>query len=177
MNKNEIKKTGIFCAVLLYGTILVSTGIKLHTFYTSAVTCRNRIVMLNPVSETQLDWLAERLARLQKTASADSQDQVQTPFPADTARISGATAAIRALLRSHGIQAERFRISGGEPGHKLSPEESAEFVFRCDTLKFFNFLAEVSKQHTAAVTYLSIRAAAGTAQTAPQADITMRIKK
>ncbi|GHT79608.1 hypothetical protein FACS1894130_08810 [Spirochaetia bacterium] len=170
MNKNSIKNICILCAGILYSGVFIFQGIKLHTLYTSAVRYRNSITMLNPVTGIRLNELAKHLARLQKTTAEDLQDlPFSAELPEDTApaRISDTVAAIRTLLQTHGIQAERFRISGNEPA------ESAEFIFRCDVLKFFNFLSEASIQNTTEVTYLSIRANPDSAA----ADITMRFKK
>jgi hypothetical protein len=117
------------------------------------------------VTKDDVEALEKELSVLQGSATA------REVGPAD---ISETAALVRSLLVAHHIQPERFKINNG------GENKPAEFVIRCEPLRFFSFLADASMQRTIEISSLSIRsntAARSTSMNDTQtADITMRIR-
>jgi hypothetical protein len=138
-----------------------SETIRLATVLQSIRQCRVAIKNTIPVTKTDLDELGRELSELQKSETpGNDSPSGERPDISDTA------ARIRGLLAGHRIQPERFRISGKDPA------ASVEFLIRCGPSQFFAFLLEAAQLKAIAVSSVSIRSGL----TAPDADITMRIK-
>jgi hypothetical protein len=175
-NAGNIRKTvKLFCigiVFFLFLWLLAARGLKLKGILTSSAAYQDRIAALGPVDPDRLAELAAYLDSLRESPPRlQSPDSGEVPAPAESADYAGAgpemrIEAIRELLRSAGIRGERLRF-GGKEG-----DGTAELTLRCETVKFFSFLAEFSGRRRHPVNYLSIRAVPGSRE----ADITMRFK-
>ncbi|MDR2784743.1 MAG: hypothetical protein LBB83_02395 [Treponema sp.] len=175
-NAKNIRKTiKLFCIGFLsfvFLWLLAARGLKLKGILTSSAAYQARITALGPVDPDRLAELAAYLDSLRESPPGlQSPDSGEFPDPAGSADPAGSgpemgIEAIRELLRAAGIRGERLRFDGKEGG------ETVELSLRCETVKFFNFLAELSGRGQRPVNYLSIRAVPGS----HEADITMRFK-
>jgi hypothetical protein len=172
----NIRKTvKVFCIAVLslvFLWLLAARGLKLKGALTSSAAYQERIANLGPVDPARLTELAAYLDSLRESPSRlQSPDSGEFPPPAESADPAGSgpemrIETIRELLRTAGIRGERLRF-GGKEG-----DGTAELSLRCETVKFFEFLAELSGHGRRPVNYLSIRAVPGSRE----ADITMRFK-
>ncbi|MDR2053611.1 MAG: hypothetical protein LBP80_09365 [Treponema sp.] len=173
--ENIRKKIKLFCIgvfSLIFLWLLAARGLKLKGILTSSAAYQDRIAALGPVDPARLAELAAYRDSLRESPpELQSPDSGEFPASSESADPAGAgpemgMEAIRELLRAAGIRGERLRFGGREG------DGTAELSLRCETVKFFSFLAELSGHRGRPVTYLSIRAVPGSRD----ADITMRLK-
>jgi hypothetical protein len=172
----NIRKTvKLFCVAalsLIFLWLLAAWGLKLKGALSSAAAYQERIANLGLADPARLTELTAYLDSLRKSPPGlQSPDSGEFPDPAESADPAGEgpemrIETIRELLRAAGIKGERLRF-GGKEG-----DGTAELSLRCETVKFFEFLAELSGYGSRPVNYLSIRAVPGSRE----ADIIMRFK-
>jgi hypothetical protein len=162
-NAGPRKGVKLFCIAvfsILFLWLLAARGLKLKNSFASTAAYQGRIAALGPVDPARVAVLTGYLDTLRKKPPT-----LQSPdFLGSRDPLGAGIVSIRELLRAAGIRGERLRF-GGKEG-----EESAEITLRCETAKFFSFLAELSERKGSPVNYLSIRAVPGSRE----ADITMR---
>jgi hypothetical protein len=172
---NIRKAVKLFCAAALFIIFLwlpAAWGLKLKGSLSSAAAYQERIANLGLADPARLTELTAYLDSLRKSPPGlQSPDSGESPDSAESAHPAGGGPAIkvetmRELLRAAGITGERLRF-GGKEG-----DGTAELSLRCETVKFFTFLAELSGRGSRPVNYLSIRAVPGSREV----DIAMRFK-
>jgi hypothetical protein len=159
---NTRKTVKLFCVCvfsLIFLWLLAARGLKLKGALSSSAEYQDRIAALGLVDKARLAELAVYLDSLR-----ESPPRLQSPDFGESSAMGIET--VRELLRAAGIRGEHLRFSGKE-GDGL-----AELTLRCETVKFFEFLAELSGGGRRPVNYLSIRAVPGSRET----DIVMRFK-
>ncbi|ULQ59083.1 hypothetical protein K7I13_11270 [Brucepastera parasyntrophica] len=160
MTKNEKRLTTVFiwlCIIVLFAFLFISESEKLIRARDSIVQYSDLLEKMPQADEQHIAVLENRLEVLRNTQPAGNTGRPQN--------ITDITAAVRASLTKHGIQAERFQISGKHP------DESVEFILRCSPVLFFRFLRDESEAEQLYITYLSIRPSRDSSTT----DINMRI--
>jgi hypothetical protein len=175
-NTGNIRKTvKLFCIAVLsiiFLWLLAARGLRLKGALSSSAAYQDRIAALGPADPARLaelaaylDSLRESPPRLQSPDSGEFPDASESAdYDASGPEIGIET--IREMLRGAGIRGERLRF-GGKEG-----DGTVELALRCETVKFFGFLAELSGRGRRPVNYLSIRAVPDSRE----ADITMRFK-
>jgi hypothetical protein len=172
---NTSKTVKLFCTgvlTLIFLWLLAARGLKLKEALSFSAEYQDRITALGPVDPARLteltaylDSLRESPPRLQSPDSGEFPDSAGSADPAESGP-EMRMETIRELLWAAGIRGERLRF-GGKEGDGM-----AELALRCETAKFFDFLAELSGCGRRPVNYLSIRAVPGSRDV----DITMRFK-
>ncbi|MDR2246928.1 MAG: hypothetical protein LBE17_09750 [Treponema sp.] len=166
---NTRKTVKLFCAIvfsLLFLWLLAARGLKLKGALSSSAEYQDRIAALGPVDKTRLAELAAYLDSLRESPPRLQSPDFGESSDSNESGPETGIETIRELLRAAGIRGERLRF-GGKEGDGL-----AELTLRCETVKFFEFLAELSGRGRRPVNYLSIRAVPGSRES----DIVMRFK-
>jgi hypothetical protein len=169
------KPVKLFCAgafLLLFLWLLAARGLKLKGALSSSAEYQDRIAALGLVDKTRLAELAAYLDSLKgAVAPKESPPRLQSLDFGESSDSDGSgpemgIETVRELLRAAGIRGERLRFTG------MDGDGLAELTLRCETVKFFEFLVELSGRGRRPVNYLSIHAVPGSRE----ADIVMRFK-